>query len=217
MVAKKQRSKTGKVKSGTDKSKWDQRGLQWADNIDRYRAGDKSVEKWMYSNLYNMYATLTDNEDYIQELMIHFFRKVLPAIDTSWYPIPIIYTSAKRILINLYNRYKKFDKEFLASHTEYLDSVQTDISGNGEMLRTALSGELRIDGDGFIMSDAMAEYSSLYSSIAGDKSASQELQTFALCRFNFPTIRCIYPDISKQAIIDAIMHYAEETNAGRKK
>ena len=77
---------------------------EWSYRIKHAQLGDKESIDWIYGNVIRIFRKLRRDEDDVQELLIHFHRKVLPKLDPRWIPIPIIYKAAKRILINLHKK-----------------------------------------------------------------------------------------------------------------
>jgi hypothetical protein len=95
MIEKKQIKYTRKVNHSRE---------EWSYRIKHAQAGDKESIDWIYSNVIRIFRRLRRDEDDVQELLIHFHRKVLPKLNPDWMPIPIIYKAAKRILINLHKK-----------------------------------------------------------------------------------------------------------------
>ncbi len=77
---------------------------EWSERIRHAQAGDKDSINWIYGNVIRIFKKLRRDEDDVQELLIHFHRKVLPKLNPDWIPIPVIYKAAKRILINLHKK-----------------------------------------------------------------------------------------------------------------
>lgn len=174
----------------------DKRGIDWIENINGTKRGNKRCVDWICKNLSRMYRRLTDDEDKIQELMTHFFRKVLPAFNDKYYPIPIIYRAAKRILINIHKTTKKYNNEFAATGTSFLAD-----SGIIDSVRPAGSTGINLVSTKF--------YSGI-DRILFDFSIPENVRAMACCMFSFEYIKMLDANAKRGDLNKQIDKFLEE-------
>lgn len=108
---------------------------EWSEKIVDAKRGDKKAIEWLNYNVERMLKKIRRDEDDVQDLMLHFNTKVLPSLDPKYLPIPIIYKSAKRILINLHKRdsRKKFKEDRVIEHISSVSNSESYEIDDGGM------------------------------------------------------------------------------------
>ena len=143
---------------------------EWEHNIVLAQKGYKKSIDWIYSNIYPMFKKIAQDEDVVQELMLHFHSRVLPVLDTKYIPMSIIYKSAKRIMININKK---------SSRTNEKDDIA--VRNNSENIELA-------------MPESMVDVSS-----AEDK-YSEPYEVILCCMGDFSLLRLLDDDITKNDI-----------------
>ena len=159
---------------------------EWSRNIVLAKAGDKDSLQWILGQVEKMYRRLKNDDDVVQELLTHFYSKVLPKIDEKYLPIPIIYKSAKRILINIHKRNSRIEEKNSQNEEHAIQSLI------GKM-HSGTSGEQMIG----MLSDA-----------------PELIKVIACCSMSPEIIRMINGNITNQMIFGMIQEYSKEKGDG---
>lgn len=154
----------------------------WSQHIVCAQNGNEASLEWLLTQVVRIYRRLRNDDDIVQELIQHFFSRVLPKLDPKYMPIPIIYKAAKRILINIHKRTSRAeskDKENLEYFSHELESSMREVQ---------------------MSKDKLEELGK----------APELIKVIACCVFSPDIIRMINPSITTCTVNKMISEYTEE-------
>lgn len=154
----------------------------WSEHIVSAQNGNEASIEWLLTQVVRIYRRLRNDDDIVQELIQHFFSRVLPKLDPKYMPIPIIYKAAKRILINIHKRTIRAElkaKDNLEYFTHELESSMREVHMSKDKI-----DELR--------------------------KAPELIRVIACCVFSPDIIRMINPSITTCTVNKMISEYTEE-------